>query len=122
MRETGGVDSPRDSVRFVPFADDSLADPYPQYAALRAADPVQWSEKLRAWILFRYDDVATMLRDDVYFSADRGRASRAARPEQPAANLRTVSSDPPASLGRRAHQATDRGRVRIARDVRRDRP
>jgi cytochrome P450 len=98
------VESPRDGVRFVPFTDDSLADPYPQYAALRAADPVHWSEKLRAWILFRYDDVTTVLRDDVHFSAERGRAARAPRAEQPAlqASFRTVSSDPPASLAVRA--------------------
>jgi cytochrome P450 len=94
----------QETVRFVPFTDQSLADPYPQYAALRAADPVHWSEKLRAWILFRYDDVGGVLRDDVHFSADRGRAARAARTEQPPAqaSFRTISSDPPTSLAVRA--------------------
>jgi cytochrome P450 len=91
-------------VRFDPFADAALADPYPHYAALRAADPVHWSEKLRAWVLFRYGDVATALRDDLRFSADRRRAARATRTELPpaAANLRTVSSDPPDCLAVRA--------------------
>jgi cytochrome P450 len=92
-------------VRFDPFTDSALADPYPHYAALREADPVHWSEKLRAWVLFRYDDVAAALRDDVHFSADRRRAARAPRPDlQPpgAATLRTISSDPPECLAVRA--------------------
>ncbi|MGH7895235.1 MAG: cytochrome P450 [Candidatus Binatia bacterium] len=92
-------------MHFDPFTDATLADPYPHYAALRAEDPVHWSEKLRAWVLFRYDDVATAFRDDVRFSADRRRASRASRPGlQPPAqvDLRTVSSDPPDCLAVRA--------------------
>jgi hypothetical protein len=92
-------------VRFEPFTDAALADPYPQYAALRTADPVHWSEKLRAWVLFRYDDVAAALKDDVRFSADRRRASRAARTAAdaaPAVALRTVASDPPDGLAVRA--------------------
>jgi len=89
-------------VRFDPFTDAAIADPYPHYAALRAADPVHWSEKLRAWALFRHDDVAAALRDDVHFSADRRRASRAPRPAEQAIDRRTVSSDPPACLAVRA--------------------
>jgi cytochrome P450 len=90
--------SARERVRFDPFTDAAIADPYPQYAALRRDDPVHWSEKLRAWILFRYDDVAAALRDDAHFSADRRRAARSgAAPTVPAAStgLRTVASDPP---------------------------
>jgi cytochrome P450 len=92
-------------VRFDPFADTAVADPYPQYAALRAEDPVHWSDKLRAWVLFRYDDVAAAFRDDARFSAERGRASRASRAGFDAdarSGLRTVSSDPPDSLAVRA--------------------
>ena len=65
-------------VVFDPFTDAAIADPYSQYAALRAADPVHWSERLRAWIVFRHDDVGALLRDDARFSADRRRASRPA--------------------------------------------
>jgi cytochrome P450 len=85
-------------VRFDPFSDAALADPYPQYAGLRVADPVHWSEKLRAWVLFRHHDVAAALRDEARFSADRRRASRAAGgglEPAPQQALRTVSSDPP---------------------------
>jgi cytochrome P450 len=91
-------------VRFDPFTDAAVADPYPQYAALRADDPVHWSEKLRAWVLFRHDDVAAALRDDARFSADRRRAARGGRPRPaaPQASLRTISSDPPDCLPVRA--------------------
>lgn len=45
-----------------------LADPYPLYAELRAADPVAWDPYLHAWVVTRYQDVATVFRR---FSADR---------------------------------------------------
>jgi cytochrome P450 len=90
-------------VRFDPFTDSAIADPYPHYAALRTADPVHWSVKLRAWILFRYDDVAEALRDDARFSADRRRAMRRGQSDaDPPTSLRTISSDPPECLAVRA--------------------
>lgn len=45
-----------------------LADPYPLYHQLRAHDPVCWDPYLHAWVVTRYPDVITVLRD---FSADR---------------------------------------------------
>lgn len=89
-------------MRFEPFTDAAFADPYPQYAALRATDPVHWSDKLRAWILFRYDDVVAVLRDDVRFTADRRRAARAGSNAQAPSGLRTVSSDAPDGAEARA--------------------
>src|SRR5262249_948056 len=85
------------AVRFEPFADDVRADPYPHYARLRAEDPVHWSEKLRAWAGFRYDDGTAVLADDTRFSADRGRARRGeqAFAADRAVALRIVSADPP---------------------------
>jgi cytochrome P450 len=93
------------SVAFEPFSDAAIADPYPQYAALRATDPVHWSPKLRAWVLFRHDDVAAVLRDDVHFTADRQAAARVTRPDAPLrepGRVRTISSDPPDGLAIRA--------------------
>src|SRR5262249_37742168 len=92
-------------MRFEPFTEAALADPYGQYATLRAADPVHWSEKLRAWVLFRYDDVAAVLRDDARFSADRRRAAGrggGAAAAGPTDAPRAVSPDPPASTAVRA--------------------
>jgi cytochrome P450 PksS len=52
------------------------ADPYPFYARWRADDPVHrqvFPGKLSAWIVARYDDVQTVLRDD-RFAKDKTRA------------------------------------------------
>ncbi|HKT45999.1 MAG TPA: cytochrome P450 [Candidatus Acidoferrales bacterium] len=45
-----------------------LADPYPLFAALRTQDPVHWDPFLHAWVVTRYADVVTVLRE---FSAAR---------------------------------------------------
>jgi pimeloyl-[acyl-carrier protein] synthase len=106
------------AMRFDPFTPAALDDPYPQYARLRTEDPVHWSEKLQSWIVTRYDDVCAVLRDDARFTADRLRASRAARRStDPAPSaLRTISSDPPACLPVRAIlNATLAPRVRAIR-------
>jgi cytochrome P450 len=38
-------------------------NPYPHYHRLQQEDPLHWSEPLRAWVLTRYDDVASAFRD-----------------------------------------------------------
>ena len=81
--------------RFDPFTAEAIDDPYPQYHALRDADPVHWSEKLHSWILFRHDDVAAFFRDDEKLSSDRSRAARWKGPASTPA-IRTVATDPPA--------------------------
>jgi hypothetical protein len=48
-----------------------LAAPYPAYAALRAADPVHFDAVRGSWMLTRYRDVETVLRDDTRFSAEQ---------------------------------------------------
>lgn len=45
-----------------------LANPYPLFAQLRAEDPVHWDPYLHSWVVTRYTDVVTVLRD---FSASR---------------------------------------------------
>lgn len=83
-------------MRFDPFTDDAIADPYPQYDRFRAAAPVHWSEKLRSWVLFRHDDVAAFFHDDHRLSADRSKAAKWKGPAPPdGLRLRTVSTDPP---------------------------
>ena len=57
----------------------ALADPFPIYKRLRDEDPVHWSAKLRAWVLFRWEDVTAAFRDDERFSSDRSKALRANR-------------------------------------------
>ena len=45
-----------------------LADPYPLYRNLREQAPVAWDPYLSCWVVTRYDDVLTVLKE---FSADR---------------------------------------------------
>jgi cytochrome P450 len=83
---------------FDPFTSEAIEDPYPQYHRLRARDPVHWSEKLRAWVLFRHDDVCGFFRDDRRLSSDRSKAARFKHrhgADAGRAVLRTVASDPP---------------------------
>lgn len=41
---------------------DVLANPYPLYRRLRQEDPVHWDPYLHAWVVTRYQDVATVLQ------------------------------------------------------------
>jgi cytochrome P450 len=45
-----------------------LADPYPLYRRLRESSPVAWDPYLSCWVVTRYEDVLTVLKE---FSADR---------------------------------------------------
>src|SRR5512146_995380 len=49
-------------ILFDPFLPEVVADPYPAYHRLRAADPVHLSP-LGVWLLSRYDDCVMALRD-----------------------------------------------------------
>lgn len=46
-----------------PMTDDFIQDPYPWYRRLREEEPVFWSEKSKQWILTRYDDVDSCIRN-----------------------------------------------------------
>lgn len=58
--------------------DMTLTDPiiqaYPRdfYAKLRNEDPVHYDEKLGMWLVSRYDDIVTLLRDPKTFSDKQG--------------------------------------------------
>ena len=49
-----------------------LADPYPAIAAMRASDPIHWSEAQRAWLVTGYDDIVAAF-SDARLSSDRVR-------------------------------------------------
>ena len=65
-------------VSFNPLDSDFVADPYPTYHRLRREDPVHLSP-LGFWVLTRYEDVVSILRD--------GRAAKEAIQEVVAAKL-----------------------------------
>jgi cytochrome P450 len=47
------------------------ANPFPEFARLRAEDPVHWSPAMKAWIVTRYDDVKQVALNNRQISADR---------------------------------------------------
>jgi pimeloyl-[acyl-carrier protein] synthase len=49
--------------QFTPTDPGFLADPYPTYRALREQAPVLWADHLHSWVVSRYDDVASCLRN-----------------------------------------------------------
>src|SRR5262245_18095417 len=48
---------------FDPTSPAFLADPYPFYRLLREHAPVVWCEPVQSWLISRYDDVASCLRN-----------------------------------------------------------
>lgn len=49
--------------------EESVRCPFPAYAHLRDDHPVVWSDKLNAWLVSRYDDIRTVLKDPLLFSS-----------------------------------------------------
>src|SRR5262249_60969326 len=47
------------------------ANPFPEFARLRAEDPVHWSAAMKAWIVTRYADVRQVALNNRQISADR---------------------------------------------------
>lgn len=45
------------------FCQGALADPYPIYLRLRCDEPVHWSDGFNGWLLTRYGDVQSALKD-----------------------------------------------------------
>ena len=66
------------------FLPEVVADPHPLLARLRREDPVHWSERHRAWILTRYDDVLAGFKEP-RFSAERVKRSSGDADEPPGA-------------------------------------
>jgi len=58
------------SLQYDPFDLAVREDPYRHYAQLRAAAPVFRAERSKTWVVSRYDDVLSVLKDTVRFSND----------------------------------------------------
>ena len=48
---------------YIPWSASHIADPYRIYAHMRQEEPVFYSPLISAWVVSRYDDVATVLKD-----------------------------------------------------------
>lgn len=52
------------------------SNPFPFYRALREQEPVYYDPKLDTWLVTRYEDVVTVLRDTVNYSLEHGYQDR----------------------------------------------
>ena len=64
------MDMARCPLHFDPLSPEQLRDPYPIYTRLREEQPAFWSEPHALWIVTRYDDVLTVLKDHETFSSE----------------------------------------------------
>ena len=70
---------------------ENLRNPYPWYARLRAEEPVLWHAPLESWLVTRFEDCVTVLRDSSKFAADWRRIGEDMPPQ--AISVQTL--DPP---------------------------
>lgn len=60
-----------DELTFDPSDPETLRNPHPVFARLRAEDPVHWSEPMSGWIVTGYNDILDGLTSSDVFSAER---------------------------------------------------
>ncbi len=76
---------------------ESIADPYPLYAEWRADQPIWWADDVQGWVLSRYDDVRSVLRDPASYSSELATAR-----SETTMRLPLLHDDPPRHTGLRA--------------------
>ena len=89
--------------RYQPFSGAQLEDPYAFYAIARREEPIFFSDVLKMWIVTRYDDVRSVLKEPNLFSSKDSIQSIAPLCPEALAVLRTgvppvpfiINSDPP---------------------------
>ena len=77
------------------LAPEVRRDPYPYFAYLRAKAPVQWTPKLNAFVVTRYEDVASILRDPDTFSSIAMRRQAPGKDPDDRGGHNVITSDPP---------------------------
>ncbi len=90
------------NIDYDPFFSAHSDDPYPTYAELRRSAPIYWAERSKTWVVSRYDDVMSVLKDTGRFSSDAmatvlvGSTPRRSYDGTPGApRPSVVTSDPP---------------------------
>jgi beta-dihydromenaquinone-9 omega-hydroxylase len=87
VRRRNGANDP--VTRFNPFKPQTIADPYPEYEQLLAGPPVRYNPRLGIWIMPRFADVRTGLRDHERLSSSQSQSRfRVALPMM-------IAQDPP---------------------------
>ncbi|NMG08878.1 cytochrome P450 [Brasilonema sp. UFV-L1] len=60
---------PHISEEYQPFVNPQLDDPYPFYKRARSEEPIFYSPLVNAYVLTRYNDVLSVLKDPIRFSS-----------------------------------------------------
>lgn len=76
---------------------EHVTDPYPLYANWRDEQPIWWAEDVQGWVLSRYEDVRTVLKDPANFSSRVADARAETSPSLP-----LLHDDPPLHTSLRA--------------------
>ncbi len=71
LRAMTTVERMRAGVAYNPLDRRYRTDPYPLYRALRERDPFHRSRLIGGWVLSRYEDVASVLKDGRFLADDR---------------------------------------------------
>jgi cytochrome P450 len=85
-------------VTYNPLSHRVFTDPYPTYHTLRTRDPIHWSSLSSAWVVSRYHDIDTILRDHRRFSNDFENRTLSRRRQgqlNPAVDKSMLFIDPP---------------------------
>ncbi|OBI03631.1 cytochrome [Mycolicibacter nonchromogenicus] len=82
-----------DKLIYSPFSKAVFDDPYPVYRRLRDEAPVYRDPEDRWWVLSRFDDVSSALRDWSTFSSKLGPAPE--NPDNDGRKYSIISMDPP---------------------------
>ena len=77
------------------LAPEVRRDPYPYFAYLRATDPVRWVPAMNAFVVTRYADIATILRDPATFSSIAMRRQAPGKDPHARGGQSVITSDPP---------------------------
>lgn len=76
---------------------ESIANPYPLYAQWRAEQPIWWADDVQGWVLSRYDDVRSVLKDPANYSSEVAPAR-----SESTLSLPLLHDDPPRHTSLRA--------------------
>lgn len=66
---------------YITFCAEKLQNPYPLFNRMRVEDPVHWSERMKLWLVTRYEDISTGLRDSRLSSNRMGMYIQALPPD-----------------------------------------
>jgi cytochrome P450/uncharacterized Zn-binding protein involved in type VI secretion len=99
-RRTSDVSTAEQVVEELFFTEEGRRDPHPRYHRLRELAPVHRSERMHAWLLTRYEDCRSILRDPRFerrfaASMDAVSGSWRTRPSTVSISRTMLMTDPP---------------------------